>query len=116
LLSPLTHVADLAKPIKQIVNELDPDQPVTTLTTMQHVLDRSMGDARLYMQLLSIFAMVAIFLEGTGIYGVMSYFVSQHTHDIGIRMALGAHPQDILIWVTNLGLRIIFIGIVLGSL
>jgi putative ABC transport system permease protein len=68
------------------------------------------------MQLLSIFAMVAIFLEGTGIYGVMSYFVSQHTHDIGIRMALGAHPQDILIWVTNLGLRIIFIGIVLGSL
>lgn len=111
---PLTHAADLAKPIKQIVNELDPDQPVTTLTTMQHVLDRSMGDARFYMQLLSIFAAVAIFLAGIGIYGVMSYFVSQHTHDIGIRMALGAHPQDILRWVANLGLRIILIGIVLG--
>lgn len=112
--SPLTHAADLAKPIKQIVNELDPDQPVTTLTTMQHVLDRSMGDARFYTQLLSIFAAVAIFLAGIGIYGVMSYFVSQHTHDIGIRMALGAHPQDILRWVANLGLRIILIGIVFG--
>jgi putative ABC transport system permease protein len=111
---PLTHAADLAKPIKQIVNELDPDQPVTTLATMQHVLDRSMGDARFYMQLLSIFAAVAIFLAGIGIYGVMSYFVSQHTHDIGIRMALGAHPQDILRWVANLGSRIILIGIVLG--
>ena len=44
----------------------------------------------------------------------MSYFVSQHAHDIGIRMALGAHPQDILSWVANLGLRIILIGIALG--
>jgi len=113
-INPTTHAADLANPIKQIVNELDPDQPVTALTTMQHVLDQSMGDTRFYMQLLSIFAAVAIFLAGIGIYGVMSYFVSQHTHDIGIRMALGAHPQDILGWVAGLGIKIILIGIALG--
>lgn len=111
---PMTHASDLAKPIKQIVAELDPDQPVTSLWTMQQVLDRSMGDARLYMQLLSIFAALAIFLAGMGIYGVMSYFVSQHTHDIGIRMALGAHPADILKWVGKLGFQLISIGIVAG--
>jgi hypothetical protein len=74
---PLTHASDLAKPIKQIFAELDPDQPLAPVATMQQVLDRSVGDARLYMQLLSIFAGVAIFLAGIGIYGVMSYFVSQ---------------------------------------
>jgi putative ABC transport system permease protein len=111
---PMTHASDLAKPIKQIVAELDPDQPVTGLRTMQQVLDRSMGDARLYMQLLSIFAGVAIFLAGIGIYGVMSYFVSQHTHDIGVRMALGAHPADILKWVGKLGFQLISIGIIAG--
>jgi len=113
---PMTHASDLARPIKQIVTELDPDQPVTALTTMQHVLDRSMGDARLYMQLLSIFAGVALFLAGIGIYGVMSYFVTQHTHDIGIRMALGAHPTDIFRLVAKLGFKLISIGIVAGIL
>jgi putative ABC transport system permease protein len=57
---------------------------------------------------------VAVFLAGMGIYGVMSYFVSQHTHDIGIRMALGAHPSDILRWVARLGLKLVSIGIVTG--
>jgi putative ABC transport system permease protein len=112
--SPMTHASELSKPIKQIVGELDPDQAVTALTTVQHVLDRSMGEARFYMQLLSIFAGVAIFLAGMGIYGVMSYFVSQHTHDIGIRMALGAHPADILKWVGILGFQLVSIGIVAG--
>jgi len=57
---------------------------------------------------------VAIFLAGMGIYGVMSYFVSRHTHDIGVRMALGAHPADILRWVGKLGFQLVSIGIVVG--
>jgi putative ABC transport system permease protein len=114
--SPMTRASDLTKPIKQIISDLDPDQPVTALTTMQHVLDRSMGDARFYMQLLSVFAGLAIVLAGLGIYGVMSYFVNQHTHDIGIRMALGAHPSDILRWIAALGLKLVSIGIVVGIL
>ena len=111
---PTAHASDLANPIKQIIAELDPDQPVTNVMTMRHVLDQSTGDNRFYTQLLSIFAAIAIFLAGIGIYGVMSYFVSQHTHDIGIRMALGAHPVDILSWVAGLGSKIMLIGIMLG--
>ena len=111
---PLSRASDLAKPIKQIFGELDPDQPITPLTTMQDVLDRSMGNARLYTQLLGIFSAFAIFLAAMGIYGVMSYFVNQHTHDIGIRMALGAHPADILKWIARLGFRLTAMGIVAG--
>jgi putative ABC transport system permease protein len=66
------------------------------------------------MQLLSIFAALAVFLAGMGIYGVMSYFVTQHTHDIGIRMALGAHPVNILGWIGRFGLQLVLFGIVLG--
>jgi putative ABC transport system permease protein len=105
---------DLTKAIRQIVKELDPDQPITNVMSMEEVLSESMGDARFYMQLLSTFAAVAIFLSAIGIYGVMSYFVSQRTHDIGIRMALGAHPSDILTWVARLGLKLVALGIVIG--
>jgi len=111
---PGTRAADLTKPIRQIVRELDPDQPITAPIPMQELLDQSTGVARFYAQLLSIFAAVAIFLSGIGIYGVMSYFVSQHTHDIGIRMALGAHASDIFAWIGTLGLKLISIGILLG--
>jgi len=112
--SPGTHAADLAKPIKQIVTELDPDEPVIPPIAMQDLLAQSTGDARIYLRLLSVFGGIAIFLAGIGIYGVMSYFVNQHTHDIGIRMALGAHPADILKWVARLGFRLIALGIVAG--
>ena len=112
--APGAHTADLAKAIRQIVAEMDPDQPITRVMSMDKVLTESLGDTRFYMNLLSVFAVVAIFLAGMGIYGVMSYFVSQHTHDIGIRMALGAHPSDILNWVAKLGLRLVSIGIVVG--
>jgi ABC-type antimicrobial peptide transport system permease subunit len=65
-------------------------------------------------QLLSIFAVVAVFLAGMGIYGVVSYFVTRHTHDIGIRMALGAHPSNILRWVASLAAKLVVLGILVG--
>ena len=77
------------------------DQPITNVMAMDEMLTQSLGDTRFYMQLLSCICRVAVFLAGIGIYGVMSYFVSQHTHDIGIRMALGAHPSQILSWLRN---------------
>jgi len=112
--APGARIGDLAKSIRKIVAELDPDQPITNVMAMDEMLAQSLGDTRFYMQLLGVFAVVAVFLAGMGIYGVMSYFVSQHTRDIGIRMALGAHPSQILSWVAKLGMKIVSIGIVIG--
>ena len=81
---------------------------------MDQVLMQNLGENRSYMQLLSIFAVVAVFLAGMGIYGVMSYFVIQHTHDIGIRLALGAHPSNILRWVAKLAAKLVLVGILVG--
>jgi len=111
---PRLHPEDLTKAIRQIVAQLDPDQPITNVMPMDRMLTQSLGEPRFYMQLLIVFAAVALFLAGMGIYGVMSYFVTQHTHDIGIRMALGAHPSDILGWVAKLGMKIVSIGILAG--
>jgi len=113
-MAPGARVGDLTKAIRQIVTELDPDQPIANVMSMDQVLRQDLGDTRSYMQLLSIFAVVAVFLAGMGIYGVMSYYVTQHTHDIGIRMALGAHPSDILRWVSTLSAKLVLLGIVIG--
>jgi putative ABC transport system permease protein len=112
--APRAHPEDLTKAIRQIVAELDPDQPITNVMSMDELLTQSLGGTRFYMQVLSVFALVAVFLAGIGIYGVMSYFVSQRTHDIGVRMALGAHPSDIFSWVAKLGLKLVLIGIAAG--
>jgi putative ABC transport system permease protein len=113
-MAPGARVGDLTKAIRQIVTELDPDQPIANVMSMDQVLRQDLGDTRSYMQLLSIFAVVAVFLAGMGIYGVMSYFVTRHTHDIGIRMALGAHPSNILRWVASLAAKLVVLGILVG--
>lgn len=115
-MAPGIRMSDLAKSIRQIVTDLDPDQLVNNVESMDTLLSDSLGDTRFYLQILGVFAIVAVFLAGIGIYGVMSYFVSQRTHDIGVRIALGAHRKDILSWVGRLGLKIICAGIVTGIL
>jgi putative ABC transport system permease protein len=113
-MAPGGRAGDLSKAIRHIVAELDPDQPVASVMSMDQVLAEDLGQNRNYMQLLSVFAVVAVFLAGMGIYGVMSYYVTQHTHDIGIRMALGAHPSNILGWVATLAAKLVLVGIVVG--
>ncbi|HYO99377.1 MAG TPA: ABC transporter permease [Pyrinomonadaceae bacterium] len=106
--------AALAQAIRREVFAVDPAQPVYNVLTMEQVLDESISRQRLNMTLLSIFAALATLLSTIGIYSVMSYLVTQHTREIGIRMALGAQPKDVLKLVLGQGLMLTLIGVVIG--
>jgi predicted permease len=108
------QAAGLAAAVKKAVVELNPDQPVTGVMTMQQSLAQSIGDARFYARLLEIFALIALLLAAIGIYGSMSYFVTERTHEIGIRVALGAQRASILGLVARLGLRLCCMGVAIG--
>jgi putative ABC transport system permease protein len=105
---------ELAGDVKKAIAGIDPDLPVTGVMTMEDVMSDSMGDYRLYMQMLAVFAGVAALLAAIGIYGVMSYFVSQRTREIGIRVALGAGRGDVLRLVAKLGLKLALLGVAAG--
>jgi predicted permease len=109
-----TAATNLAVSVKGALAEIDPNQPVTNIMTMEDVLAASLGSYRFYMELLGIFAGAAVLLAAVGIYGVMSYSVSERTHEIGIRMALGARQGDVLALVAKLGLKLTSIGVAIG--
>jgi putative ABC transport system permease protein len=107
--------AALAASVKNAVAGLDADQPVTDVMSMEEALAESISQSRFYMRLFAIFAGMAVLLATIGIYGVMSYFVSQRTHEIGVRLALGASPSNVLGLVGRLGLRLTLIGVAIGA-
>src|SRR5271154_1584159 len=106
--------SQLAGTAKKAIAGIDPDLPVTSVMTMDEVLKESIGDYRFYMQLLGLFAGIAMMLAAIGIYGVMSYFVSERTREIGIRVALGAGRGDVLGLVAKLGLKLSVLGVLIG--
>ena len=109
-----SHPAGVAKVIQNQIAGVDKDQPVSQVKTMDEVLALSIAPRRFNMLLLSIFAVLSLVLACVGIYGVMSYLVILRTREIGVRLALGAQPRDIIELILRRGLTHIVLGIGIG--
>ncbi|HEY6386087.1 MAG TPA: ABC transporter permease [Candidatus Acidoferrum sp.] len=108
------HTADITTSVKQMVKEMDPNQPVTDISTMEDMLGEYMSRDKTYVLVLAVFAGIAVVLAAIGVYGVLSYFVNQRTRELGIRFALGAQPRDVFVLVGKLGLLLVSAGLAVG--
>jgi putative ABC transport system permease protein len=111
-----TDPSELAAAVRRHVLEIDGDQPLSDVRTFEEVVEQSTASRRFSMLLFSIFAGVALVLASVGIYGVMSFSVTQRTHEIGIRMALGAKPGDVLRLVLGRAIMLAVAGVAAGVL
>jgi putative ABC transport system permease protein len=99
---------------ERVVRDLDPELPVARVATLDEVVARSISEPRFYMVLLGAFAAMAVFLAALGIFGVLSYAVVQRAREIGIRVALGAHPADVLRMVLAQAAGLALLGVAVG--
>jgi putative ABC transport system permease protein len=106
--------ARLAPAVRQAIRTVDPGTPIVDVSTMEEILDRETFQRHVQMVLLSTLAGLAVLLASLGIYGVLAYLVGRRTQEIGIRMALGAAPADVLRAVLGQGLRLSALGIAAG--
>jgi putative ABC transport system permease protein len=104
----------LATSLRQAMRELDPNLAVTDISTGEELVSTSLVAPRYLSVLIGMFAAAALLLSVVGIYGVMAYFVQQHTRDIGIRLALGGEPSAMRRMVVRQGLGLVATGVVAG--
>jgi putative ABC transport system permease protein len=104
----------LVSAVRRQVLALDKDQPVSSVGTMQRLVEDSMAQPRYNTLLLSLFGAIALILASVGVYGVISFSVAQRTREIGIRMALGARRADVLKMVISEGARLALMGVAIG--
>ena len=106
--------ATLVSAIRSSVWAIDPNQPVSNINTLEKLVNESIAQPRLNMMLMGLFGVLALLLAAVGIYGLLSYAVTQRTQEIGIRMALGAQVGDVLAMILRQGMTLAVIGIGLG--
>jgi predicted permease len=121
LQNPMTFVvrsmldqAAVVSAARREVQAVDPDLALTSVTTLADVVDASLGEHRFRAALLAAFAGIALFLAALGIYGVLAYFVSQRSRELGIRLALGARPGELFVMVVGQGMRPVVVGAAVG--
>jgi putative ABC transport system permease protein len=107
---PERHVNQLRESIRTV----DPELPISNVRSMDELIEQSVGQRRLSMMLLSLFSGIALVLASIGIYGVMSYSVTQRSRELGVRIALGAGRADVLRLVLRQGMSLALLGIAIG--
>lgn len=100
--------------LRSALAEIDPNQPLVKVRTMEENMATTVAQPRFRTWLIGILAMLALVLAAVGVYGVMSYTVTQRTSEIGVRVALGAQPQDVFRTIVGQGLRLALFGVAVG--
>jgi predicted permease len=109
------NILGLMDSLRAASNRVNKDEVLSGFETMHEIIQSSLASRRFAMMLLGSFAALALILAGIGLYGVISYAVGQRTHEIGIRIALGAHPRDLFRLVIGQGLRVALVGVAIGT-
>ncbi len=104
----------LSQSVREAVWKVDKDQPVWKVRTVESLMAYNVADKRFLMLLTVVFAALALAITSIGLYGVMNYTVGRRTHEIGVRMALGARAGDVLKLVVSQGMRLALAGVVVG--